>query len=65
MPYQITGTAGSAFANSILAVENNPRTVLNRVSYNANKSQVYMNAFMNMDVGDLFSVINQNKGLSR
>ena len=53
-PYQTTTASGEAAAKTIVAIENQPRNVLNKVSFSANKSAVNMQAFLNLDVGDKF-----------
>lgn len=63
MLYQISGTAGTTFANNVLIAEAQPRTVLNRVNYHANRSSNAMSAFMNVDIGDLFPVVDANRGI--
>ncbi len=61
--YQIAATAGTTFANNVLTAEKNPRTVLNRINYNANRSAHYMMAFLNLDIGDMFPARDTNKGI--
>ena len=53
-PYQTTTASGEAAAKTIVAIENQPRNVLNKVSFSANKSAINMQAFLNLDVGDKF-----------
>lgn len=52
--YQTTTMSGEAAAKSIVAIEAQPRNVLNRITFSANKSATNMQAFLNLDVGDKF-----------
>jgi len=63
MLYQDNATRGQAFADKVIAAEAQPRTVINRINYSANRSGYYMRAFLSLDIGDFFPVVASNVGV--
>ena len=54
--YQHTTDAGIGYARSLVALENQPRRALNKVTFSANASADNMQAFLNLDIGDKFGL---------
>ena len=54
--YQRDTEMGNLWAGKIIASEKNPRTVLNKVTFAANKSEARMLAFLALDIGDLVKI---------
>jgi hypothetical protein len=52
--YQVSSVAGTVFANNILGSYSTPRSELNRINYNANRSSKNMMQFLSLDIGDYF-----------
>lgn len=61
--YQVTLDAGAVETNAIVEREKSPRTVINRVSFFANRSSFLMYSFLSLDVGDLVQITNASAGV--
>ena len=61
--YQRELTSGILEGQKILEAEKQPRTVLRKVSANANRSASMMQAFLNLDVGDLVRIKENQTGI--
>lgn len=62
-PYQVTLAHATTKAESIVMREKQPRTVLDTVYFTANNSNKLMNAFLNIDVGDVVEVKESQTGV--
>ena len=62
-PYQVTLAHATIKAESIVMREKQPRTVLDTVYFTANNSNKLMNAFLNIDVGDVVEVKESQTGV--
>lgn len=62
-PYQVTLAQGTLKAESIVMREKQPRTILDTVYFTANNSNKLMNAFLNIDVGDLVEIKESQTGI--
>ena len=62
-PYQVTLARGTAKAEGIVMREKQPRTILDTVYFTANNSNKLMNAFLNIDVGDLVEIKESQTGV--
>ena len=63
-PYQQTTDFGKTISAAILLAEKQPRTVLNSVTMNANRSNTMMMFFNDVDVGDLVTIIEDQTGIN-
>ena len=63
-PYQQTTDFGKTISAAILLAEKQPRTVLNSVTMNANRSNSMMTFFNDVDVGDLVTIIEDQTGIN-
>jgi hypothetical protein len=63
MRYQQTIDYGKAEAEKIVDEEKEPRTKLNSVSFCANVSTTMMQAFLNIDIGDLIEITESHTGV--
>lgn len=63
-PYQQTTDFGKTISAAILLAEKQPRTVLNSVTMNANRSNTMMMLFNDVDVGDLVTIAEDQTGIS-
>jgi len=61
--YQRELTSGILEAQKILEAEKQPRTVLRKINLNANRSGQMMQAFLNLDVGDLVRIKEDQTGI--
>lgn len=64
MLYQTDTEFGNARAAEILDAEKQPRTVLNKVTINANRDNKHMLTFLNSDIGDIVAVEEAQTGIS-
>jgi len=62
-PYQVTLAHATTKAESIVMREKQPRTVLDTVYFTANNSNKLMNAFLNIDVGDVVEIKESQTGV--
>jgi hypothetical protein len=62
--YQRDTTAGEALAGELVSNESAPRTILNRVSFIANKSDTRMFGFLAIDIGDMVKITESNLNLA-
>jgi len=63
-PYQQTTDFGKTISAAIILAEKQPRTVLNSVTMNANRSNTMMMLFNDVDVGDLVTIIEDQSGIN-
>jgi hypothetical protein len=63
-PYQQTTDFGKTISAAILLAEKQPRTILNSVTMNANRSNSMMMFFNDVDVGDLVTIIEDQTGIN-
>jgi len=61
--YQNTLDFGGEQGESIVGLDKTPRSVLNSVSFFANSSALLMNAFLNIDVGDVVEIKESQTGI--
>ena len=63
-PYQQTTDFGKTISAAIILAEKQPRTVLNSVTMNANRSDSMMTFFLMADVGDLVTIAETQTGIT-
>lgn len=63
-PYQQTTDFGKTISSAIILAEKQPRTVLNSVTMNANRSNEMMTFFNEADVGDLVTIAETQTGIT-
>jgi hypothetical protein len=63
-PYQQTTDFGKTISAAIILAEKQPRTVLNSVTMNANRSNSMMMFFHEADVGDLVTIAEDQTGIN-
>lgn len=63
-PYQVTLAQGQLAAEGIVQRERDPRTDLKTVHFVANVSDALMLGFLNMDIGDVVSVTEDQTGIN-
>lgn len=61
--YQRDTFMGQSLADELLFIEKNPRTKLNVITMIANKSDVLMLAFCNIDIGDIIKIAESDIGV--
>jgi len=60
--YQQSTEMGIVHTKKIIELERRPRTVVNGVSFSANRSSYFMQSFLNLDVGDMIQVTHDDTG---
>jgi hypothetical protein len=62
-PYQVTLGRATSAADAIVEREKQPRTVLNTVHFTPNTSDQLMRAFLNIDIGDVVAIAEDQTGI--
>jgi len=63
MKYQADTTTAVAVAKNLLQQNKEPKLVLNKISFLANQSDLLLQAFLNLDVGDLVYLADPSAGI--